>query len=56
MDLAWSAKDQYLATCSVDNTVIIWNALKFPGKKHLKVFLVYLLNSILFIKRHNKSN
>lgn len=31
MDLAWSAKDQYLATCSIDNTVIIWNALKFPG-------------------------
>jgi protein HIRA/HIR1 len=30
MDLAWSAKDQYLASCSVDNTVIIWNALKFP--------------------------
>ena len=33
LDLSWSAKDQYLATCSVDNTVIIWNALKFPGKK-----------------------
>ena len=31
MDLAWSSKDQYLATCSVDNTIIIWNALKFPG-------------------------
>ncbi len=30
MDLAWSAKDQFLATCSVDNTIIIWNALKFP--------------------------
>jgi WD40 repeat protein len=32
LDLSWSAKDQYLASCSIDNTVIIWNALKFPGK------------------------
>lgn len=30
LDLAWSAKDQFLASCSVDNTIIIWNALKFP--------------------------
>jgi len=31
LDLAWSANDAWLASCSVDNTVIVWNALKFPG-------------------------
>ena len=31
LDLSWSAKDNFLASCSVDNTVIIWNALSFPG-------------------------
>ncbi|CAF0827430.1 unnamed protein product [Brachionus calyciflorus] len=30
LDLAWSSTDNYLASCSVDNTIIIWNALKFP--------------------------
>ncbi|XP_059138607.1 protein HIRA-like isoform X2 [Physella acuta] len=30
LDLNWSPQDVWLATCSVDNTVIIWNALKFP--------------------------
>ncbi|BFZ18214.1 hypothetical protein BsWGS_21253 [Bradybaena similaris] len=30
LDLAWSPQDVWLATCSVDNTVVIWNALKFP--------------------------
>ncbi|XP_064613383.1 LOW QUALITY PROTEIN: protein HIRA-like [Liolophura sinensis] len=30
LDLAWSAHDAWLATCSVDNTVVVWNALKFP--------------------------
>lgn len=28
--MAWSATDSFLASCSVDNTIIIWNALKFP--------------------------
>lgn len=32
MDVAWSPHDAWLASCSVDNTVVIWNALKFPGK------------------------
>ncbi|XP_046386509.1 protein HIRA isoform X2 [Ischnura elegans] len=27
LDLAWSPHDAWLATCSVDNTVIIWNAV-----------------------------
>lgn len=31
LDLAWSTKDNYLASASVDNTIIVWNALKFPG-------------------------
>ena len=28
--VAWCRNDEYLATCSIDNTIIIWNALKFP--------------------------
>lgn len=31
LDLSWSPQDKYLATCSVDNTILIWNAQKFPG-------------------------
>lgn len=30
LDLAWSPRDSYLASCSVDNTIIIWDAQKFP--------------------------
>lgn len=30
LDLAWSTHDAWLASCSVDNTVIVWNALKLP--------------------------
>lgn len=30
LDLAWSPGDSYLASCSVDNSIIIWNAQKFP--------------------------
>lgn len=30
LDMAWSPHDAWLATCSVDNTVIVWNALKMP--------------------------
>lgn len=30
LDLAWSPQDLYLASCSVDNSIIIWNAQKFP--------------------------
>lgn len=32
MDLAWSPHDAWLSSCSIDNTVVIWNALKFPGE------------------------
>jgi protein HIRA/HIR1 len=32
LDLAWSPHDAWLATCSVDNTVIIWNALNMTGQ------------------------
>lgn len=31
LDLAWSPSDSYLASCSVDNSIIIWNAKKFPA-------------------------
>ncbi|XP_012671317.1 protein HIRA [Clupea harengus] len=30
MDVAWSPHDVMLASCSVDNTIVIWNARKFP--------------------------
>ncbi|XP_059118424.1 protein HIRA-like [Peromyscus eremicus] len=30
LDVAWSPHDAWLASCSVDNTVVIWNAVKFP--------------------------
>ncbi|MGH0172462.1 UNVERIFIED_CONTAM: hypothetical protein FKN15_071509, partial [Acipenser sinensis] len=30
MDVAWSPHDAWLASCSVDNTIVIWNARKFP--------------------------
>ncbi|XP_002732568.2 protein HIRA [Saccoglossus kowalevskii] len=30
LDLAWSPHDAWLASCSIDNTVVIWNAHKFP--------------------------
>lgn len=32
LDLNWSHDQHYLASCSVDNTIIIWNALKFPER------------------------
>jgi WD40 repeat protein len=32
LDLAWSANDSWLASCSVDNCIVVWNADKFPGK------------------------
>jgi WD40 repeat protein len=35
LDMAWSPHDAWLATCSVDNTVIVWNALKMPGEFHI---------------------
>ncbi|XP_055641271.1 protein HIRA homolog isoform X2 [Toxorhynchites rutilus septentrionalis] len=30
LDLAWSPQDRFIASCSVDNTVIIWDAKQFP--------------------------
>lgn len=31
LDLAWSPQDRWLATSSVDNTIIVWDALVFPN-------------------------
>lgn len=30
IDLAWSPQDRWLATCSVDNNIVIWDAQSFP--------------------------
>lgn len=30
LDLGWSTNDQYLASCSVDNMIIVWDASNFP--------------------------
>ncbi|KAJ8312148.1 hypothetical protein KUTeg_009521 [Tegillarca granosa] len=30
LDLSWSPNDAWLASCSVDNTIVIWNGEKFP--------------------------
>lgn len=30
LDLGWSLNDQYLASCSVDNMIIVWDASNFP--------------------------
>lgn len=34
LDLCWSLSDNYLASCSVDNTIIVWNGLNLPSKLH----------------------
>ena len=30
LDLAWNRDGSLLASCSIDNSIIVWNALKFP--------------------------
>ncbi len=32
LDLSWSPDQKFLASCSVDNTIIIWNAKNLPQK------------------------
>ena len=32
LDVSWSPDQRYLASCSVDNTIIVWNARSFPQK------------------------
>lgn len=34
LDMAWSPQDVWLATASIDNTIIIWDANKLPGLKN----------------------
>ena len=31
LDLAWSPGDRWLATCSVDNTVVVWDVTGVPA-------------------------
>ncbi|KAL7743061.1 hypothetical protein ACLKA6_005804 [Drosophila palustris] len=32
LDLAWSPNDLYLASCSIDNTIIVWNGRGLPAQ------------------------
>ena len=32
LDLSWSPDKKYLASCSVDNTIVVWNARDLPQK------------------------
>lgn len=34
LDLSWSSDRKYLASCSVDNSIVIWNARDLPQKIH----------------------
>lgn len=47
MDVAWSPHDVWLATCSVDNTIVIWNARKFPGEFTAMFVGVLLFHGII---------
>ena len=31
LDLAWSPQDRWLASCSIDNTIIVWDGQNFPA-------------------------
>ena len=41
LDVAWSPHDRWLASCSIDNTIVIWNAHKFPGLLLLTAEIYY---------------
>lgn len=30
LDVAWSPQDRFIASCSIDNTIIVWDAQSFP--------------------------
>ena len=38
LDLAWSPNDAFLATASVDNTVIVWNGERLPEVREKEHF------------------
>ena len=41
LDVAWSPQDVWLATCSIDNTIVVWNANKLPGTE-ITVFVMQI--------------
>ena len=53
LDLAWSPHDVWLASCSVDNTVVVWNALKFPGEQPLSGKDVMCLAKVMVVVYYN---
>jgi len=54
LDLSWSPTDRYLASASVDNIIIIWDAQNFPHiVTALKgTLLIHLLPSTLNCASH----
>lgn len=53
LDLAWAPHDSCLASCSVDNTIIVWNMEKIPGKtlKHFNnLIIIYLIKHLLMFQ------
>jgi protein HIRA/HIR1 len=53
LDMAWSPNDRYLATCSVDNTIIVWSSDNLPG---LSLFLCGILLGVSFGFMYEKKN
>ena len=45
LDVAWSPGDLWLASASIDNSVIIWNTAKWPGKMR-RIFCIHLSLSL----------
>ncbi|MGH0145761.1 UNVERIFIED_CONTAM: hypothetical protein FKN15_034721 [Acipenser sinensis] len=64
MDVAWSPHDAWLASCSVDNTIVIWNARKFPVYTptnmdfvgHRKAVTVVKFNPKIFKKKQKNGS
>ena len=49
LDVAWSPHDRWLASCSIDNTIVIWNAHKFPGLLLLTAEIYYPCSMLVVV-------
>ena len=48
LSISWSPDSSFLASCSIDNTVIVWNAHKFPGSYTTQLCLSQHITFIAF--------